>query len=90
MLSLNSDGRAHPRENILAVVTLACGLVAFIAALLPGGHVVASWVGVFGFVLGFFSQYISATTGERVLNIIGIVGSFVGTALGIAHGGFLP
>ncbi|MEV0197985.1 hypothetical protein [Nonomuraea sp. NPDC050691] len=89
-LSLNSDGRAHPVENALAVVTVVCGLTAFVAAFLPGGHVVASWAGTLGFGTGLYSQYVSVTTPQRALNIVGIVASFVGVALGIARGGFLP
>ncbi|MEV0145283.1 MULTISPECIES: hypothetical protein [unclassified Nonomuraea] len=77
-------------ENTLAVVTVICGLTAFVAAFVPGGHVVASWAGALGFGTGLYSQYVSATTPQRALNIVGVVASFVGVALGIAHGGFLP
>ncbi|MEV0593369.1 hypothetical protein [Nonomuraea cavernae] len=89
-LTLNSDGRAHPVENTLAVTTLVCGAVALVAALVMSSHVIASWVGTFGFGTGFYSQYVSATTAQRSLNIIGLVASFVGLALGIARGGYLP
>jgi hypothetical protein len=40
--------------------------------------------------MGLYSQYVSVTTPQRSLNIMGLVASFVGVALGIAHGGFLP
>ena len=43
-----------------------------------------------GFPTGLYAQYISVTTTERSLNIVGLVGSFVGAALGIYHGGFFP
>lgn len=89
-LTLNSDGRSHPVENVLAVATLACGVVAFVATFFPAAHVVSSWFGALGFGMGLYSQYISATTPQRTLNIMGIVASFVGVTLGIAHGGFLP
>lgn len=89
-LTLNPDGRPHPVENALAVVTLVCGVVAFIATFWISAHVIASWAGTLGFGVGLYSQYISATTPQRSLNIIGLVGSFVGAALGIAHGGYLP
>ncbi|GAA2844028.1 hypothetical protein GCM10010517_00030 [Streptosporangium fragile] len=88
--TLNSDGQAHPMQNVMSVGTLVCGLVAFVTGLVPDSHVVASWAGAVGFVGGLLSQYLSATTPERSLNIVGIVGSFVGAALGIFHGGFLP
>ncbi|MEU4579269.1 hypothetical protein ACBI99_39335 [Nonomuraea sp. ATR24] len=89
-LTLNTDGRAHPVENAFAVATLVCGLVAFGATFFPGGHVIASWAGTLGFGIGLYSQYVSATTPQRSLNIVGLVASFVGAALGIARGGFLP
>ncbi|MGI5268152.1 hypothetical protein ACQEUU_03260 [Nonomuraea sp. CA-218870] len=89
-LTLNTDGRSHPIENALAVGALVCGLVAFVALFFPGGHIVASWVGTLGFGVGFYSQYVSVTTPQRSLNIIGLVASFLGVALGIAGGGYLP
>jgi len=89
-LTLNTDGRSHPVENILAISTLACGVVAFVATFFPLGHVIASWFGTLGFGIGLYSQYVSVTTPQRSLNIAGLVGSFVGAALGIAGGGFLP
>ncbi|MEV5560468.1 hypothetical protein AB0L44_43105 [Nonomuraea wenchangensis] len=89
-LTLNSDGVSHPTENILSVATLVLGLVAFISTFWPAAHVVSSWAGALGFAVGMLSQYVSVTTPQRSLNIVGLVGSFVGAALGIAHGGFLP
>ena len=89
-LSLNTDGRSHPIENALAITALGCGVVAFIATFWTSAHIISSWVGTLGFGVGLYSQYISMTTPQRSLNIIGLVGSFVGAALGIAHGGFLP
>ncbi|MFD0657239.1 hypothetical protein [Thermocatellispora tengchongensis] len=89
-LTLNSDGRSHPVENLLSIATLVVGLLAFITGFIPGAHVIASWAGALGFGGGLYSQYISATTPERALNVVGIVASFVGVALGIYHGGFMP
>ncbi|MEV6035525.1 hypothetical protein AB0L65_30505 [Nonomuraea sp. NPDC052116] len=77
-------------ENALAVGALVCGLVAFVSTFWVSAHPISSWVGTLGFGVGLYSQYVSATTPQRALNIVGIVGSFVGAALGIAHGGFLP
>ncbi|WP_283139502.1 hypothetical protein [Rhizohabitans arisaemae] len=88
--TLNTDGRRHPVENTLAVSTLLCGIVGFITGIISSAHVIASWVGLIGMLVGFWSQYVSITTPQRSLNIIGIVGSFVGLALGIAAGGFMP
>ncbi|MEV6150318.1 hypothetical protein AB0L53_08235 [Nonomuraea sp. NPDC052129] len=89
-LTLNSDGTPHPIENVLAVATLVCGLVAFISTFFVAAHPISAWFGTLGFGMGLYSQYVSVTTPQRSLNIIGLVASFVGVALGIAHGGFLP
>ncbi|WP_240197742.1 hypothetical protein [Nonomuraea lactucae] len=72
------------------MATFLLGLVAFVSTFFPSGHMIASWAGALGFGTGLYSQYISATTAQRSLNIIGLVASFVGVALGIARGGFLP
>ncbi|RCG30147.1 hypothetical protein DQ384_18245 [Sphaerisporangium album] len=89
-VTLNTDGKRHPLENALTLAALSCGLIAFMSGLFVPVHVVASWAGVLGFVGGLYAQYVSATTAERSLNIVAIVASFVGTALGIYHGGFIP
>lgn len=89
-LTLNSDGRRHPLENVMTVATLSCGLVAFVTGFIVNAHIVASWLGAIGFCGGLYAQYVSATTAQRALIIVGVVGSFVGVALGIAHGGFFP
>jgi hypothetical protein len=89
-LTLNPDGRAHPVENALAVATLLCGIVAFVSTFWTSAHAISAWFGTLGFGVGLYSQYVSATTPQRSINVFGLVGSFVGAALGIAHGGFLP
>ncbi|TMS00517.1 hypothetical protein EJK15_01725 [Nonomuraea basaltis] len=89
-LTLNTDGRPHPIENVLAVATLALGVVAFVSTFWIAAHPISAWAGTLGFGVGLYSQYVSETTPQRSLNIVGLVGSFVGAALGIAHGGFLP
>jgi hypothetical protein len=89
-LTLNTDGRHHTVENILTISTLLLGLVAFVSGFFVSAHAIASWAGALGFSGGLYSQYVSATTPERSLNIVGIIGAFVGVALGIYHGGFMP
>ncbi|GAT69166.1 hypothetical protein HS048_03980 [Planomonospora sp. ID91781] len=89
-LPLGGDGEPHPLENGLSLATFAVGLLAFVCGIFTAAHVAASWLGLIGFWGGFYSQYVSATTPERALNIVGIVASFVGVALGIYHGGFIP
>ena len=86
-LTLNTDGRAHPRENLLAVLTAGFGVVAVIAAFFPSAHVVASWFGIAGLGCGVVSQYVSATTNERWVTVVGLIMSGLGLAFGLAHGG---
>ncbi|MEO3811377.1 hypothetical protein ABGB17_20480 [Sphaerisporangium sp. B11E5] len=89
-LTLNSDGQRHPLENALTLTALGLGVVALACGLIVQAHVAASWAGALGFPIGLYAQYVSATTAERSINIVGIIMSFVGVALGIFHGGFIP
>ncbi len=87
MSLLNSDGKAHPRENGLAVAGLVLGLVSVVSAIFPALHLLTSWTGVVGIVCCAYAQFISQTTGERFLAVIGLGCSGLGFALGVAHGG---
>ncbi|WP_329134110.1 hypothetical protein OG552_17945 [Streptomyces sp. NBC_01476] len=87
--SLNSDGRRHPLENSLVLVTLALGFVASITAGFDFLHAVAAWTGVAGLLTGAWGQYISVTTSERYGFIIGLGMSGIGFYIGMAHGGFV-
>ena len=96
-LTLNTDGVRHPVENVLAVFTLAAGLVSVVAGFLANEqvagswtHVTATWLGLAGLVIGLYSQLVSATRQERMLIVTGLVAAFVGTCLGLAHGGLMP
>ena len=84
---LNSDGRAHPRENALALATLVLGLVALVTAFFPGLHLLASWTGLAGIVVGAWAQLVSATTAERFLTVVGMGAAALGFYLGMANGG---
>ncbi|MDT0267088.1 hypothetical protein RM844_12385 [Streptomyces sp. DSM 44915] len=84
---MNTDGRAHPRENTLASITLVLGLVAAITAHFPGLHLTSSWTGLAGLVVGVISQLVSATTGQRALTVLGLGGAGVGLYLGMSNGG---
>lgn len=79
---------AHPRENSLAVITLAGGLIALTSGVVHAMHFVAVCVGVVTVFFGLYSQLVSATTNERWVNVIGIGSAFVGLGLGLSHGGF--
>ncbi|MBI0293627.1 hypothetical protein JBE04_03760 [Streptomyces sp. PRKS01-29] len=84
---LDTDGKSHPVENTIAVVTLVIGVIAFVTAHFPDLHLVSSWVGLIGMISGAWGQLRSVTTGERFLLIIGLGAAGVGFYLGMAHGG---
>ncbi len=87
-ISLNSDGKRHPVENSLTAFTFIAGIVAFTTGLIVRDHVLATIVGALGFGVGMYAQMISATREQRVFIMAGVVASFVGLGIGIAHGGF--
>jgi hypothetical protein len=78
----------HRWENSLAVGAFAAGLIAFVTGAIRETHLVAVCVGALACLIGLYSQLVSATTGERWINVLGIGLGFVGVALGLAHGGF--
>lgn len=86
--TLNSDGQRHPLENALAVFTLVTGIIAFAVGWVVSLHLLATVVGLASLVVGLYAQLISATREERIIIVTGLIAAFVGTALGLAHGGF--
>ncbi|GGP70482.1 hypothetical protein [Streptomyces abikoensis] len=84
---LNSDGKPHPVENTFVAVTVVLGALAFISSAFSNLHLLSSWSGLVGILTGAWGQFISATTGERFLLIIGLGASAIGFFLGMAHGG---
>ena len=94
-LNLNSDGQSHPMLNATCFFVLVVGLFSFALGLFlrtgPSGEhgwaVAAAVTGLAGLLIGLFSQMISATREERVIIVAGIIASFIGLALGLAHGG---
>jgi hypothetical protein len=95
-LNLNSDGRPHPLLNAASVFTLILGLVSFVLGMLLrydkgtglGVAIPAAATGLACLLFGLYTQMISATRGQRILIVTGLVAGFVGLALGLAHGGF--
>lgn len=89
---LNTDGKAHPVENAFVAATVLFGAIAFAAGFVTERdwgnlHLLASWTGLAGICAGGWGQYISATTAERFLLIIGLGAAGVGFFLGMAYGG---
>ncbi|HLX47635.1 MAG TPA: hypothetical protein VKS82_04830 [Streptosporangiaceae bacterium] len=86
-VTLNNDGRTHPLENTLAVITLLLGIAAVSTGFVVALHLPAVILGLIAIFVGFYDQLISATTPERMLIVTGLIGAFVGAGLGFAHGG---
>ncbi|MFF8843499.1 hypothetical protein ACF08N_12330 [Streptomyces sp. NPDC015127] len=84
---LATDGKPHPLQDTLMAVTLALGAIAFVSAMFHHLHLLSSWTGLVGILTGAYGQFISATTRERFLLIVGLGASAVGFFLGMAHGG---
>ena len=89
-VTLNSDGQRHPLENSLAVFTLVAGLIVFAVGWVVRLHAFATVLGIVTLLVGLYAQLISATREERMIIVTGLVAAFVGGALGLAHGGFIP
>ncbi|XVQ10963.1 hypothetical protein ACQP1W_52160 [Spirillospora sp. CA-255316] len=87
-LTLNTDGERHPVENSLAVASITIGLIALVLGFIPATHFFGALAGVIGLPLALYSQMVSATTGERWLNVVGMVAAFIGAAFALSHGGF--
>lgn len=82
-----TDGKPHPVQDTLLVVTLVLGLTSFVSAMFHHLHLLSSWTGLVGILTGAYGQWISVTTRERFGLILGLGASAVGFFLGMAHGG---
>ena len=95
-ISLNSDGQPHPTINVLTISVFVVGLASFVLGLIirnlatvtVGWTVVTTVSGLLSMLVGLYTQMISATREQRVLIVTGIIGGFIGFALGLSHGGF--
>jgi len=88
-VTLNTDGQRHPRENALIALATVCGVVSLAMAPVNSLHAPGTWIGLLGIIVGFYAQYISATTAERVVNVVFLGMAAVGFAINMAHGGFV-
>ncbi|MEU9604085.1 hypothetical protein [Streptomyces sp. NPDC048057] len=82
-----TDGKPHPLQDTLAGVTLVLGVIAFVTSMFSGLHLLSSWTGLVGILTGAYGQFISETTRERFVLILGLGASSAGFFLGMAHGG---
>ncbi|SDK81562.1 hypothetical protein [Streptomyces indicus] len=82
-----TDGKPHPLQDTLLAITLVLGITAFVSAMFHNLHLLSSWTGLIGILTGAYGQFISETTRERTLMIIGLGAAAVGFFLGMAHGG---
>jgi len=87
-VTLNSDGQPHPVENALTLFTFVGGLVAFAIGFVVSLHLIGTVLGLVVFLIGLYAQMVSNTREQRILIMTGLIGSFVGLGLSVAHGGF--
>ena len=90
-----TDGRPHPLLNVASAFTLVVGLASFALGMVlryvTSTHPIATTAAITGLaslLVGLYTQMMSATRGERILLVTGMIAGFVGLALGLAHGGF--
>jgi FtsH-binding integral membrane protein len=88
-VAVESARDRHQVTDILAVFTLLVGLAAAPLGFIVAAHVVASVLGAVGLVVGLIAQMVSATRVQRMAIVTGLVGAFLGIALGIGHGGYI-
>ncbi|AOR33276.1 hypothetical protein BFF78_21350 [Streptomyces fodineus] len=82
-----TDGKRRPLQDALMAGTLVLGLLSFITSFFHGLHLLTSWTGLVGLVVGIYGQWISVTTRERFGLILGLGAAGVGFLIGMAHGG---
>ncbi|MFF0746796.1 hypothetical protein ACFYVL_41080 [Streptomyces sp. NPDC004111] len=82
-----TDGKPHPLQDTLMAVTLVLGVLALVTAMFHNLHLLSSWSGLIGILTGGYGMFVSATTRERFVIVLGLGASAVGFFLGMAHGG---
>ena len=94
---LSGDGQPHPVENMLTIFTLVVGLDSFVLGLIVrNAHtgaaviVIATATGLVSCLVGLYVQMVSSTREQRIMIVTGIIAGFVGLALGLSKGGFVP
>ncbi len=82
-----TDGKPHPLQDTLMGITMVLGVLALVTAMFHHLHLLSSWAGLVGILTGGYGVYVSATTRERFVLILGLGASALGFFLGMAHGG---
>lgn len=81
-------------SGVLAVSVLGIGLASFVFGLIDRNDsssgstmaLIATSTGLYGVFIGLCAQMVSATRAHRVLIVTGMIGGFIGLAIGLAHG----
>ncbi|MGW7816690.1 hypothetical protein ACWGLF_00905 [Streptomyces puniciscabiei] len=82
-----TDGKRRPLQDALTGATLVLGVLSFITSFFHGLHLLSSWTGLVGLLVGIYGQWISVTTRERFGLVIGMGASGVGFLISMANGG---
>ncbi|WP_329120068.1 hypothetical protein [Streptomyces sp. NBC_01465] len=82
-----TDGKPHPLQDTLVALTVVLGAVAFATSFFHNLHLLSSWAGLVGILTGAYGMFVSVTTRERFLVILGLGAAAVGFFIAMAHGG---
>ena len=81
--------------DLTSACTLVVGLASFALGMVlryvTSTHAIALTAAITGLaalLVGLYTQMVSATRGERILLVTGMIAGFIGRAVGLAHGGF--
>ncbi|MFY1677866.1 hypothetical protein [Streptomyces sp. WMMC905] len=84
---LATDGKPHPLQRALLAITGILGIIAFVTSFFAGLHLVGSWTGLVGLLVGAYGQWTSQTTRQRFGFVMGMGSSGFGLLLSMANGG---
>lgn len=82
---LNEDGERHPVENALAFLAVGLGIASVVLLVLER-YDGSAWTGLAGALIATYDEFLSKTSGERRLILVGFVLCLVGIAVSMAHG----
>ena len=84
---LRSGAGAHAKENFLSGLAMVLAVVGTALIAAPSMHILGGWIALAGIISGLYAQLTSATTGERMVNVVAIGIAAVGFAFHLHHGG---
>jgi len=75
---------------VVGLVSFALGMIVRNTHTSAAVVIITTATGLLACLVGLYVQMISATREQRILIVTGIIAGFVGLALGLSKGGFVP